>query len=60
MATNSILKNIRIKDKLSAKKLAAALENSKAASENIVIFNKKCSEATKEEIRDIFKPDSDG
>jgi len=54
MATNSIFKNIKIKDKKAAAKFITALEKAKNRDSKEVVYSKRVSEATREEIRLMF------
>ena len=54
MATKSITKNINIKDKRSARNLAAALENSKNKGHKVVNVSKITRDIKGEEIFKIF------
>ena len=58
MATKSILKNSSIKDNLSAKRLATALENTSERRDSQVEIKHAVSEASREEIRYIFNRES--
>lgn len=54
MATKSILKEVQIKDKASARKLVSALENAGNAKSKRVTVSRTVSTATKEDIRRMF------
>ena len=55
MATKSVLKAIHIKDRRAAAALVSALEHAKGKSEKDVKMSRSYSEASKEEIRSMFK-----
>lgn len=55
MATKSISKHIKIKDKTSARNLVFALENAHAKKRCKVAADKKCRDVKGEEIRAIFE-----
>ena len=54
MATKSILKNVRIKDKRAAYALVKALENASKRPVKEVKLSRPCRELNDEEIREIF------
>ena len=54
MATKSILKNINIKTKYAAARLADAMEYAKNLPDHPVEFQRSVSEATEEDIRKMF------
>lgn len=54
MATKSILKTVHIKDNVSARRLASALENASKKHSAPVVFKCKVSDATSEEIEAMF------
>ncbi len=54
MATKSFLKNINIRDKVSARNFANALENVKNVSGKEVTINKACSIVKKNKIKELF------
>jgi len=55
MATKSIFKDVRIKNKELAKKFVCALENAEKVPQRDVLMSKKCSEASTESIKELFK-----
>ena len=55
MATKSILKNIRIKDKPFGRSLANALETAKSNSKKSVEFERTPIRVKKEDIKDFFQ-----
>ena len=59
MATKSILKEIRIRDRISARRLIAALENAGKIREPNVTLSRTVSNATEEEIKRMFGAKSD-
>jgi len=54
VATNSILKNITIRDKKLASKFAGALENAEGKSRKKVDIPMKVKELSAEQIKDVF------
>jgi hypothetical protein len=54
MATKSILKDIRIKDKNLGRSLANALENASAFKSEPTVFRRTPVEVKKEEIKTLF------
>ncbi|SJW28021.1 hypothetical protein [Clostridioides difficile] len=54
MATKSILKNVDVRKKAFGRNLVSALENAKNKQEKEVVLSKKCSEVSKDKIKDIF------
>ncbi|MDO4540015.1 MAG: hypothetical protein Q4B48_02770 [Syntrophomonadaceae bacterium] len=54
MATNSILNNVWIKDKKSAEKLITAFEQAQNAAPKEVVYQKKVSVATRDEVKALF------
>lgn len=54
MATKSIYKNVRIKDKASCRKLVNALEQSNTVHCEKIVFSKKVQTITGEKIKEIF------
>lgn len=54
MATKSILKTIHIKKRKSAISLVRALETASGKAEKEVTMSSPCSEATREEIQQIY------
>ena len=54
MATKSVLKNVRIKDKTSALRLVNALENAAGKGSRPVKHTRTFSDASREEIRKMF------
>ena len=54
MATKSILKTVYIKDRLSAKRLASALENAHGKAAKDVTISRTVSVASREDIRKMF------
>lgn len=54
MATKSILKMIHIKNSKSALKLVEALENADRKGKKEVPMSKRCSTASREEIKGMF------
>lgn len=57
MATKSVLKNIDVKTRNSALALVNALENAKGKHAQFVVNNRTFSDASKEEIRKMFRAD---
>ena len=55
MATKSVLKNINIKSPVAARALVRALENAKGKHARPVVNNRSFSDASREEIRKMFK-----
>lgn len=60
MATKSILKNVMIKDRHSARRLVSALENASGKSEKKVTLSRTYSEMGRDEIRAVFGDKDDG
>ncbi|MGN0687035.1 MAG: hypothetical protein ACI4KA_02890 [Oscillospiraceae bacterium] len=58
MATKSIYKDVRVKDKHFGRSLANALENSKAGKSPKVIFQRTPQRIEKDKINDFFRKDS--
>ena len=58
MATKSILKTVYIKDNEAAKRLINALENANQHTGKNVHFKRSFSNASREEIREIFKQEN--
>ncbi|MGP1406024.1 hypothetical protein [Filifactor alocis] len=54
MATKSILKNIEIRDKKSAKKFVYALDRAENIKGKSVTFSKQCKDLSTEEIKKVF------
>ena len=54
MATKSVLKNVRIKDKKAATRLVSALENAAGKGSQTVKHTRTFSDASREEIRKMF------
>ena len=54
MATKSILKNIEIRDKKSAKKFVYALDRAENIKGKSVTFSKQCKDLSTEEINKVF------
>ena len=54
MATKSILKTVHIKERKSASALVNALENAKGKSAQKVEFKRMPSDASRDEIREMF------
>ena len=54
MATRSILKEIKIKDRISARRLINALENSGKVREPSITLSRPVSTATEKEIKQMF------
>ena len=54
MATRSILKEIKIKDRISARRLVNALENAGKVHEPRVALTRPVSTATEKEIKQMF------
>lgn len=54
MATKSILKEIKIKDRISARRLIDALENAGKVREPKVTLSRTVSNATESEIKQMF------
>ena len=55
VATKSVLKNIDVKTPVAARALVNALENAKGKHARPVINNRSFSDASREEIRKMFK-----
>jgi len=55
MATKSILKTVRIKDKNLARNLVNALEHASEKTAKDVRFSKMCEEVKGEQIKEMFK-----
>lgn len=54
MATKSILKNVYIKDRRTARRLVSALENASGKSSQIVALSRSTKDLDKDEIQKIF------
>ena len=54
MATNSILKDVRMKSKHDTKRLVRALEGAGRKTGKKVVFSKQCSDASADEIKWIL------
>ena len=54
MATRSILKEIKIKDRISARRLINALENAGKVREPSITLSRRVSTATEKEIKQMF------
>ena len=54
MATRSILKEIKIKDRISARRLINALENAGKVREPSITLSRPVSTATEKEIKQMF------
>ena len=60
MATSSIFKVIRAKDKTSIRKLVSALEKSSASKPAEVVMSRPVSDMTKDEIQKLFGGSDEG
>lgn len=54
MATKSILKDVRFKDRTLCRNFAAALEHAKDKQSKKVVLSRTCKEVPKEKIKDFF------
>lgn len=54
MATKSILKDVRFKDKTLCRNFAAALEHAKGKKSKNVVLSRTCKEVPREKINDFF------
>lgn len=54
MATSSIFKDVKIKDRRHLHALVRALECSKGTKSKDVVLSKRCSDMTKEQMQEIF------
>lgn len=54
MATKSILKDVRFKDKTLCRGFAAALENAKGKHAKTVVLSRTCQTVPKDKIKDFF------
>lgn len=57
MATKSFLKNINLRGETQSKAFIRALERSKVTKEKEVILSRPASDMSREEIRQIFRPE---
>ncbi len=55
MATKSILKDVRFKDRTLCRRFASALENAKGKQSKRVVISRTCSTVPRDKIKDFFR-----